>query len=203
MMCEKKIPKSVIERLPTYLHYLKSDMFKDNEMVSSVKLAKIVGYGEVLVRKDLAMVSGTGKPKIGYNKNELVMKIMEALDCVKMKNAIIVGGSHFDSALLLDESFSEYNIFIKAKFEINYNGSFNRTNVFPLSDLKEYCKKEDISIGIITVGEKDAQAICDLLVSLSIKAIWNFSPVKLKVPENVKVKEENMAASLAALAANI
>ena len=120
-----------------------------------------------------------------------------------MKNAIIVGGSHFDSALLLDESFSEYNIFIKAKFEINYNGSFNRTNVFPLSDLKEYCKKEDISIGIITVGEKDAQAICDLLVSLNIKAIWNFSPVKLKVPENVKVKEENMAASLAALAANI
>ena len=107
MMCEKKIPKSVIERLPTYLHYLKSDMFKDNEMVSSVKLAKIVGYGEVLVRKDLAMVSGTGKPKIGYNKNELVMKIMEALDCVKMKNAIIVGGSHFDSALLLDESFSQ------------------------------------------------------------------------------------------------
>lgn len=200
-MCDKKISKSVLDRLPIYLHYLNSDCFKNKEMVSSVMLAKIIGFGEVLVRKDLAMVCGSGKPKIGYLKNDLIKTIMETLDCLKIRNAIVIGKDTFANSLFLDNSFNEYNIFIKEKFELNENDTFANEKI--ANRIKNFCKQESISIGIIATDDTHAQTICDLLVSMNIKAIWNLTPTKLKVPTNVKIKEENMAASLASLAANI
>ncbi len=205
-MTDSKISKSAMVRLPVYLHYLNSLRCDPEATISSGAIAKAVGLGEVQVRKDLATVSGSGKPKIGYKVTELVGHLQEALDCSSMKKAVIVGAGRLGCALLSYEGFSEYNLCIKAAFDSDGEKAMTEINgkmVFPMSELESYCRDEDISIGIITVPEKQAQEVCDRLVKCGVKAIWSFAPAKLTVPDGIIIKEENMASSLAVLSASI
>lgn len=204
-MTDIKISKSAMVRLPVYLHYLNSLNDETNETISSGAIAKAVGYGEVQVRKDLATVSGSGKPKIGYRKKELAEHLQEALDCGAVKNAVIVGAGRLGCALLSYEGFAEYNLCIKAAFDKNAEkiGEYNGKKILPTEDIKKYCSEENVGIGIITVPEAEAQGVCDILVESGVKAIWNFAPAKLRVPDGIIIKEENMASSLAVLSASI
>lgn len=205
-MIKRNIPKSVVARLPLYLHYLKSPEFEGRETVSSSQIAKAVRLGEVQVRKDLAMASGAGKPKIGYVRTELVASLMKVLDCVKEKKAVIVGAGHLGVALLAYKGFREYNLEIIAAFdsdETKAGATLYGKPVKALSELVTFVEKEDVAIGIITVPESAAQAVADNLVEAGIRTIWSFAPIRLEVPEYVKLKEENMAASLSALAASV
>ncbi len=200
------IPKSVIARLPLYLHYLRSADARDRVTISSSAIAKAVRLGEVQVRKDLAMVSGEGKPKIGYVTEELTRSIMEVLGCVTEKKAVIVGAGHLGSALLVYKGFLEYNLKIVAAFDRDDRKVGTMVYGKPIKgidELSDFVKAENILIGIITVPEQEAQNICDRLVGAGINTIWSFAPIRLEVPEHVKLKEENMAASLSALAASI
>jgi len=173
--------------------------------ISSGAIAKAVGYGEVQVRKDLASVSGTGKPKIGYKVEELAEHIKEALDCTAEKKAVIVGAGRLGRALLFYDGFGEYNLSLKAAFDQNVTEEeiFNGKAVYPVSELESYCLRVKPSIGIIAVPENSAQEVCDRLIAAGVSAIWSFAPTKLKVPPKIAVKEENMASSLAVLAAGI
>ena len=88
--------------------------------------------------------------------------------------------------------------------DINKIGkSINDINISSLDTLPEYIKEHEIHVGIITVPERSAQGICDILVSSGILAIWNFAPTKLNVPPNVIVQNENMASSLAVLSRHL
>lgn len=204
-MIDKNIPKSVVARLPLYLHYLRS-VSADRELISSSAVARAVRLGEVQVRKDLAMVSGKGKPKTGYVTAELVDSIMEVLGCVDGKNAVIVGAGHLGAALLAYKGFSEYNIRIIGAFdsdEKKRGTDLYGKSVMAIEEMSDYCKHNDVSIGIITVPEGAAQEVCDRLIEAGIRTIWSFAPIRLEVPDYVRLKEENMAASLSALAANV
>ena len=98
-MCEKKIPKSVKARLPIYLHYLKT-MPEGRETISSAAIADALGLGEVQVRKDLALVSGAGKPKIGYFVDELSKHLEDVLGSNSVTIVIIIGAGKLGKALL-------------------------------------------------------------------------------------------------------
>ena len=205
MYCDS-ISNTVIARLPIYLHYLNSLGDDGKNTISSAAIAQALDMGEVQVRKDLALVSGAGKPKIGYVVSELTKHIETALGMGKERKAIIVGAGKLGRALLGYEGFNEYGLNIIAAFdkksterEITANNKF----VYPISELKGFCTDNDIGIGIITVPEAEAQKVCDELTECGISAIWNFSPVKLKISGDVKLKNENMAASLAALVAKM
>ncbi len=202
-MSELIISKPGLARLPVYLHYLHT--LDRNGMISSGAIAKAVGYGEVQVRKDLATVSGSGRPKIGYRVEELIGHLEVALDCVSVKRAVIVGAGRLGCALLSYGGFSEYNLSIEAGFDKNERklGTLKSKPILHLDGLEEYCKDRQIKIGIITVPEEEAQDVCDRLVSCGVKAIWSFAPTRLSVPVGVNIKEENMACSLAVLSARI
>ena len=75
--------------------------------------------------------------------------------------------------------------------------------ILPLSELETMCSKQKIYIGIITVPAAHAQEVCNLLISNGIKAIWNFAPVHLDVPQGILVQNENMATSLAVLSKHL
>lgn len=200
------ISKSAMVRLPVYLHYLNTLESESDATISSGAIAKAVGYGEVLVRKDLATVSGSGKPKIGYVISELVTHLQEALDCLSVKNAIIVGAGRLGCALLSYEGFTEYNLCIKAAFDADIakaTADINGKRILPMAAMKSFCREENISIGIIAVPEKEAQSVCDELIECGVKAIWSFAPTRLSLPDGIKIKEENMASSLAVLSASI
>ena len=205
-MTEIKIPKTVLERLPVYLHYLRSLPKEERTNVSSAKIARALGLGEVQVRKDLALVCGKGRPKIGYSYEELKKHLEFRLGCSNNTVAVIVGAGRLGRALLSYEHFSEYGLDIPAAFDLKATKKEELSNgkaVFPMEELESFAKENDVKIGIICVPEKAAQQVADEFVKCGVKAIWNFAPGRISVAEGVRIKNENMAASLAVLSAGL
>ena len=193
-----KIPLSVVNRLPAYLHFVK--YLYDGATVSSTVIAKALGLGEVQVRKDLQMVSGAGRPKIGYVTAELVRHLEEFLQVDNVVNCVLVGVGHLGKALLYNDGFAEYGLKIVGAFDAKQIVLRDGTETLPVCSLAEFCKANDVSVGIVTVPEQAAQEVADKLVDSGVSAIWNFAPTTLKVPESVTVKNENLASALAVLA---
>ena len=189
MMFQNAVKEALLERLPLYIDYL---MNSSGDYVSAKKLADALKLGEIQVRKDLAKVSIGGKPKLGYSVTELLSDISNYLGIDKPMKAIIVGMGRLGESLYHYHGFSQYNIQIVAGFDINGNHHH-------LDAMETLCRKESIEIGIICVPKLEAQKVADLLIKNKIKAIWNFTSVRLDVPNDVIVKNENLVNSLLVL----
>ena len=196
----EKIPTTVLKRLPIYLHFVKYMYPDNNDYVSSAIIAKALNLGEVQVRKDLQLVSGAGKPKVGYVRKELICHLEQALDVHAKVNAVLVGVGHLGKALLYSDGFSEYGIEIVGAFDVADKQLRDGRKALSPDVMPKFCREHDVTIGIITTPESQAQKVADELVDCGVKAIWNFAPTVLRVPDNVKVKNENLASSLAVLA---
>ena len=197
------IPKATLGRLPQYLEYLKS-LPEIRRTISATAIAKALSLGDVQVRKDLAVVSGAGKPKIGYETDKLIADIESHLGCERLTNAVLVGAGKLGRALLDYDGFKDFGVKIVAGFDCNETVLTKGTkDILPIRDIEVYCREHDVKLGIITVGGGSAQDVCDKLVGSGIKAIWNFAPVTLKVPNGVLLKQENLALSLAYLKGQI
>ena len=199
---EKEISRATLKRLPTYLSYLKALPSEASENISATALAAGLHMGEVQVRKDLALVSDGGRPKIGYNREHLIADIENFLGYGNSNDAVLIGAGKLGRALLGYGGFAEYGLNIVAAFDAN-DTLIGTTNggkpIMHLSRLGEVCQRYKIKIGIITVPAEYAQGVCDLLIENGILAIWNFAPKHLNVPDGILVQNENMAASLALL----
>ena len=194
---EKEISRATLKRLPTYLAYLKAMPDSSGVNISATALAAGLHMGEVQVRKDLALVSSGGRPKIGYNRAALIADIEQFLGYGNTNDAVLIG-----PALLGYSGFAEYGLTLVAAFDENdaiIGTSKSGKPIMHLSRLGEVCRRDQIKIGIITVPAEQAQSVCDLLISNGILAIWNFAPKHLNVPDHILVQNENMAASLALL----
>lgn len=200
------IPKAALGRLPAYLEYVKALPADAPDTISAAAIARALGLGEVQVRKDLSTVSGAGKPRVGYQMRELTCALCEALGHGSALTAVIVGGGKLGSALIGYDGFEGYGVHIAAAFDIKVTEETilpGGKRLLPAAMLPEYVKKHPAAIGIITVPASSAQAACDLLVAAHVKAIWNFAPCRVHAPKGVAVAHEDLALSLAALAAQI
>ena len=205
-MERSNVTKATLGRLPQYLQFLNGLPPGQYDHISATTIAKMLSLGEVQVRKDLAAVSGLGKPKVGYRTSELIKDLEDALGCKKLTPAILIGAGKLGRALLDYNGFEEYGVQITAAFDCNEQVlRMNKTSkeILPISSLKKYCTENGIRIGIISVGSGSAQDVCDQMLEAGITAIWNFAPCQLKVPDNVLVKQENLALSLAHLNSQI
>ena len=201
-MERKEISKSVLKRLPGYLAYLKSIVDAPTPYISATALAYALGMGEVQVRKDLALVSDGGRPKVGYPREKLIEDIEQFLGYDNTTDAVLIGAGKLGRALLEFSGFEEYGIQIVAAFDCNDQVlRYGRTSkeILPLREFEQYCREQEIRIGIITVGAGSAQQVADLMVAAGIRAIWNFAPCELQLPYHVILKQENLALSLAYL----
>ena len=195
------IPKPTLGRIPGYIQYLKDLPDDGITTISATKIARGLSLGEVQVRKDLALISGQGKPKVGYERIQLMQDLEYHLGYENLTNAVLVGAGKIGRALLDYDGFEEFGIRILAGFDCNDTAldiSNNKT-VLPIKDIEKYCADHGVRIGIITVGQGSAQEVCDKLVACGIRAIWNFAPCALTVPDDVIIKQENLALSLAHL----
>ena len=194
------VPKATFGRLPLYLRYLKSLPKVEGATISATAIAKGLSLGEVQVRKDLAVVSGAGKPKIGYMQETLIADLERHLGYERLTSAVLVGAGKLGKALLDYEGFEDFGVKIVAGFDQDESAlQKGSKEILPMTELKAYCRSHGIKLGVITVGQASAQEVCDSLVASGVKAIWNFAPVTLKVPEGVLLKQENLALSLAYL----
>ena len=195
------ISKATLGRLPSYLEFLRNLPPDKVPYISATAIAKHLGLGEVQVRKDLAAVSGAGKPKLGYVTAELVEKLENCLGCNRLTSAVLVGAGRLGRALLQYDEFEKYGVKISAAFDSNERAISlgSKTEILPMNQFEYFCKTKNIKLGIITVGEGSAQAVCDQMVKSGITAIWNFAPCKLNVPAGILLQNENLALSLAHL----
>ena len=204
-MEKTKISKSVLKRLPGYLAYLKNMPENAPTHISATALANALGMGEVQVRKDLAMVSDGGRPKIGYQRESLIDDIEQFLGYDNTTDAVLIGAGKLGQALMGYKGFDEYGLNILAAFDAN--PKMERTEegkpIYPISTLTQYCRSHKVLMGIITVPAESAQEVADQLIAGGIKAIWNFAPAHLDVPSNILVQYENMATSLAVLSVHL
>ena len=201
----KKISKSVLKRLPGYLSYLKSMPESAPPHISATALANALGMGEVQVRKDLAMVSDGGRPKIGYLREGLIDDIEQFLGYDNTTDAVLIGAGKLGQALMGYRGFEDYGLNILAAFD--KEPAVDKTDegkpVYRIDKLEHFCRSHKVLMGIITVPAAAAQEACDKLIQCGIKAVWNFAPTHLEVPENILVQNENMATSLAVLSMHL
>ncbi len=204
-MEHKEISKSVLKRLPGYLAYLKSVPDNASPYISATALANALGMGEVQVRKDLAMVSDGGRPKIGYQRLALIDDIEQFLGYDNTTDAVLIGAGKLGQALLGYGGFEAYGLNILAAFDANPCAASSDSGqpILHIDQLESFCRVNKVLMGIITVPAAYAQEVCDMLISCGIKAIWNFAPTHLEVPSNILVQNENMATSLAVLSMHL
>lgn len=191
-----KISKTLMRRLPLYLDHLKNLPGADRN-VSATAIANALGLGEVLVRKDLAKISGEGRRRTGRSRDQLIRDIEEHLSCTSDAASVIVGAGTLGEALLDYSGFDSSGVNVLACFDLNptKKQAQNGKPIYSIHRLESFCKHYDVRIGIIAVPTEKAQAVCDGLIACGIQAIWNFSPIHLKVPKGVILQSENLAVS--------
>ena len=204
-MEQKEISKAVLKRLPVYLAYLKSLPQDATAHISATALANALGMGEVQVRKDLALVSNGGRPKVGYLRERLMEDIEQFLGYDNNTDAVLVGAGKLGQALCDYSGFDTYGLHILAAFDVSPSAESTGSGkpILPIERLESFCRTNKVRMGIITVPTDQAQQVCQNLIDCGIRAIWNFAPTHLDVPENILVQNENMATSLAVLSMHL
>jgi len=196
------LPLPTIRRYPDYLRAVRALIAQGETRVSSAALAEKLGLDPVLARKDLAMSGATGRPRLGYLASELAEALSRTLGWDNTTDAILVGAGSLGRALLGYGGFREHNLSLVAAFDIAPElvaTEAHGVKIFPLESLPMVVRRLKVKMGILTVPGSAAQACADKLVAAGIRGIWNFTAVKLDVPEGLHVVDVDLAQSLAVL----
>lgn len=199
---EKAIPEPTMRRLPLYQSYLKSQFEAGLKLVSCTQIAENFKLTPIQVRKDLALTGIVGKPKVGYEVGGLLKAVEECLGWNNSTEAFLVGVGSLGEALLKYRGFDKYGLNIVAAFDTDpqkVGRDIGGKKIFDLSKFSNLAVRMQIKIGILTVPETEAQRIADQMIKSGIRAIWNFTPVKVIVPESVIIQNENLSASFVVL----
>lgn len=193
--------------MPGYLRYLKQREAEGAEYISSVGLAEAMQENPSVVKKDLSMaVVSEGKPKVGYFIPDLIRDIESFMGYDNEKDAVLVGAGKLGQALLGYSGFEKYGLNILAGFDVDpalIGSEVHGKRILPFKELAETVKKLGVKMAVLTLPASQAQKVADAVVEAGVRAIWNFCPVTLNLPDTVAVKNENMAASLAVLSAKL
>ena len=198
----KKISQSTIERLAKYYRTLENFIKNDKPSISSDDLADNDGITSAQVRKDLSYFGTFGKRGFGYQTENLFENIQKILGLNKRWNLAIVGIGNIGKALTNFNDFKKYNFYVRAIFDTDpqkIGNDVNGLTIHDMSSFKQRIKHLDIHIGILAVQGDYAQQVADLMVDSGIKAIMNFAPKSLKVPNDVLIKNQNIAIGLESL----
>jgi redox-sensing transcriptional repressor len=199
---EHPIPEQTLRRIPLYHQIVAEMQVRGEAYVSSRHLAQFFRIDDTQVRKDVSLIGYKGKPKAGYSILGLKKAIEEFLGINYENTAILIGAGRLGSALSQYPGLAEYGLRLVAIFDNDpartgtVLGSFT---ILPMESLQRVVRSFDVGIAIICVPKDAAQSVAGRVVSLGIKAIWNFSPTQLTVPGDVIIRHENIALGLAIL----
>lgn len=198
----KKISDSTIRRMSKYFRSLEQLIDRQVETVSSDTLAEMDGITSAQVRKDLSFFGTFGKRGFGYNTKALKKQIENILGLYRTWNVAIVGAGNIGRALTDYAEFKKQGFIIRLimdKSSEKIGQTVHGLTIEDFNNVKELVKDSQIDVAIIAVPADNAQSVADKLVDAGIKAILNFAPRSLKVPNDVLVKYENMAVEMEAL----
>ncbi|MDD3166220.1 MAG: redox-sensing transcriptional repressor Rex [Bacteroidales bacterium] len=194
------IPEPTLRRLPWYLAYLKLEREKGETNISSTQISRAINVGASQIAKDLSMINVSGKTRVGYDVNELVDVLEDFLGFSHTHKAFLFGAGSLGGALLHDKGLSQYGMEIVAGFDVNpdrVSMSINDIPVYHLDEFDQMQSQMGVSIGILTVPVDRAQEVAERMVAGGIRAIWNFTPFRIHMPENIVVQNTSIYAHLA------
>ena len=199
---ERKAGLSCVKRLPSYLQLLRVLQAEGQEYVSGTVLATVHHLEPVIVRKDLAITGIAGTPRLGFRVTELIAAIERFLGWDNQTKAVLVGTGNLGAALLGYRGFENYGLLIVAAFDVDSKKIGKWVHGFKvqsMNQLASFVRRGEIKLGVLTVPTEGARQAADLMIQAGIRGIWNFTPVKLQVPDTVVSQKEDLAEGLAVL----
>ncbi|MFW6007304.1 MAG: redox-sensing transcriptional repressor Rex [Halanaerobiales bacterium] len=197
------IPKATIERLPLYYRCLdKLSTFEEVEVVSSKELGGRLGIPSTQVRKDLSYYGEFGRRGVGYNVQDLKKSIGKILGVNKKWPAVLVGAGNLGRALVNYGGFNKMGLKITHVLDADLNKIGNKVGNITVQSIKrldKVIKENNVKLGIMTVPTAAAQEVAEKLVEAGIKSLWNFAPTRLYLPEEVTVRNEDLAVGIVSL----
>lgn len=173
---------------------------RHEEYVSSTLIAKRLNVEPSQIAKDLSFLNIKGKTRIGYEVHPLAKALNDFLGFKHRHNAFMIGAGSLGSALMRDLGLMQYGLNIVAGFDINPDIVGKNVADIPIYDIAELPARQrstGVSIAIIAVPFENAQEVADTLVESNIKAIWNFTPYRIKVPRNIVLQNTSIYSDLA------
>lgn len=196
-----KVPEPTLRRMPWYLSSAKLMKEQGEHYVSSTQLARQLGMDASQTAKDLSFVNVTGRTRVGYEVDALIEALERFLGFTNIHKAFLFGVGSLGAALLADSGLCQFGLQIVAAFDINptlIGTSINGIPIYHPDDfpmkMKEY---GEVRIGVLTVPINIAQEVTDQMVSGGIQAVWNFTPYRICVSNDIVVQNTSLYAHLA------
>ena len=197
-----KVPEPTLRRLPWYLSNVKLLKQRGERFVSSTQISKEINIDASQIAKDLSYVNISGRTRVGYNIDALIEVLESFLGFTNMHKAFLFGVGSLGAALLRDSGLHHFGLEIVAAFDVNpelVGKDLNGIPIFHSDDFEAKMKEYDVNIGVLTVPINIAQEITNKMVDGGIKAVWNFTPFRIRVPENIVVQNTSLYAHLAVM----
>lgn len=195
-----KVPEPTLRRLPWYLSNVKLLKKKGERYVSSTQISKEINIDASQIAKDLSYVNISGRTRVGYEVDTLIAVLENFLGFTNIHKAFLFGVGSLGGALLRDSGLTHFGLEIVAAFDINpalVGTSISGIPIYHTDEFVQKMKEYDVNIGVLTVPIEIAQCITDVMVSGGIKAVWNFTPFRIRVPEDIVVQNTSLYAHLA------
>lgn len=197
-----KVPEPTLRRLPWYLSNVKLMKDKGETYVSSTQISKQINIDASQIAKDLSYVNISGRTRVGYEIDALIEVLERFLGFTNMHKAFLFGVGSLGGALLRDSGLHHFGLEIVAAFDVNPDLVGEEINGIPIYHSDEFeakMKSGGVNIGVLTVPINIAQEITDKMISGGIKAVWNFTPFRIRVPEHIVVQNTSLYAHLAVM----
>lgn len=190
-MSTEKIPDIIISRLPIYLRALQRLADAGEQTTSSQELGELVGISAAQIRKDVSQFGEFGKQGTGYSILFLMERLRDILQVDRVWEAVIVGMGDIGHALAHYNGFADRGFDVTMVFDNDPKKIGRKAGEFEVLDAEtmvEKIKARKIKIAMLCVPAASAQAAADQLVRAGVKAILNYAPISINVPEDVKVQ---------------
>lgn len=197
-----KIPEPTLRRLPWYLFNVKLMKERGETHVSSTQISKQINIDASQIAKDLSFVKISGRTRVGYEIDALICVLEDFLGFSSLHEAYLFGVGSLGAALLFDSGLAHFGLKIVGAFDVKpelVGTSINGIPIYHTNDFEQVIKNSTARIGVLTVPINIAQDITDMMVQGGIKAIWNFTPFRIRVPENIVVQNTSLYAQLAVM----
>ena len=199
----EKISNSVIRRLPRYYRFLGELLKEGTNKISSRELAERMRLTASQIRQDLNCFGGFGQQGYGYNVSELRNEIGTILGVDKQNKAVLIGAGNLGHAIAVHLNFEKYGCKLSGLFDSDpklIGLEIGGNKIMGIDRISEFCTKNQPKIAILCIPKAAAPQICEQLISLGVKAFWNFSHYDINLEHSdIIVENVHLGDSLLAL----
>ena len=201
-LTDLRVPEPTLRRLPWYLSNVKLLKQRGETHVSSTQISKEINIDASQIAKDLSYVKIQGRTRVGYEIDTLIDVLETFLGFSCLHKAFLFGVGSLGGALLHDSGLRHFGLEIVAAFDVNpaiVGTHLNGIPIYHSDEFEQRMQEYDVNIGVLTVPIEIAQQVTDQMVAGGLKAVWNFTPFRIRVPEHIVVQNTSLYAHLAVM----